>query len=100
MKATIVTVTMPLTALNIPQKQWWVDALIATFGNPMWKPIIANNVFTIASTAGTFILDTKNFASGMMCDLNTWHSVYKQGFQMVVNAITQGATISEQEINV
>ena len=100
MKETIVTVTMPPTAANIPQAKWWGDALIATFGNSKWKPIVANGVFALASDVGTFILDAKGFASGMMCDKAIWQNQYKQEFQTIVNAIAHPVSITEQEVNV
>ena len=100
MKETIVTVTMPPMATNIPQTKWQSDALIATFGKSKWKPIVADGVFALASDVGTFILDAKGFASRMMCDKALWQNDYKQGFQTIVNAIAQPVSITEQEVNV
>ena len=99
MKETIVTIIMPPNATSIPNKTWWSNALIATFGNPKWKAIIANDKFALISDIGTFILDTKSFASGMMCDLNTWQTKYKAHFEKIVNAIVQGAQVNDYEID-
>ena len=97
MKETIVTVLMPQAAATIHQEKWWGDAIIATFGNPKWKPIIVHNVFALVSDIGTFILNTTSFASGMMCNLSEWQSNYKRSFEEVVKAITSDVQIRERE---
>ena len=100
MKETIITVKMPVVASSIPKTKWWGDALITTFGNLQWKAIIVDNKFFLTSDVGTFLLNTKSFASGMMCDLNTWCNNYKQSFQSVLDAIVEGVDVLEQEIDV
>ena len=98
MRETIVTVIMPPNATSIPNKTWWSNVLIATFESPKWKAIIANDKFALISDIGTFILDTKSFASGMMCDLNTWQSKYKAELLTILGSMTPGITIKENEI--
>ncbi len=100
MKETIVNVIMPSKAAKIPQKKWWGDVYIATIGAPNWHPIVAQGVFALASQVGTFIVSNKSFASGMMCDLETWKSKYKSELLTILSSITSGIRIKEKEIDV
>ena len=100
MKETIVTVIMPTDAASISPNVWKKSAIIATLGNPKWKPIFTKDEFVLTSDVGTFILSTTNFASGMMCGLNEWERDYKRSFEEVVKSITAEARISETEVDV
>ena len=100
MKETIVTVIMPAKAAKIPQKKWWGDVFIATIGAPNWRPIVSQGVFALVSQVGTFIVSNKSFASGMMCDLETWESTYKEELKTILGSMTPGIKIKEEEIEI
>ena len=100
MKETIVIVRMPPAAKKISPNVWKKSALIATLGNPQWKPIFTKDEFVLTSDVGTFILSTTNFASGMMCSLNKWKRKYKKSFEDVVKSIALKAQIKGIEVTV
>ena len=100
MKETIVTVTMPPKAAKIPQKTWWIKVAAAARASSKWKPIIANKVFAIASRVGTFIVNNKSFALGMMCGLATWEKRYRPELETILKVISPEVDIAGAETEV
>ena len=100
MKETIVMVTMPPKAAKIPQSTWWTKVKKATTASSKWRPIVANNVFAIASRVGTFIVSNKSFASGMMCGLSAWENRYKSELEAILKEISPEVDITEEETDV
>lgn len=96
MKETIVTVLFPPTAANISAKAWQSAAFAATCNTKKWTPIVADGIFTISSEVGSFNLNNRSFASGMMCELKKWKK-YSAEFNNIVKAIAPKARIIETE---
>lgn len=97
MKETIVTVQLQPTTAKKTAKVWQSAAFAATCNTKKWTPIVADGIFTISSEVGSFNLNNRSFASGMMCDLKEWKK-YRTEFVKIAMAIDSKAVVVAKEV--